>query len=41
MDKYAKRVEPYIATLTPEEAAVWWSEEAIAERERYALESRE
>ena len=41
MEKYGRGFEPHIATLTPEEAAAWWSPEAIAERERNALESRE
>jgi hypothetical protein len=35
-----KEVDSF-STLTPEEAAAYWSKEAVAEREKNALESRE
>jgi hypothetical protein len=41
MDKYRLSVEDHLATMTSEEAAEFWSAEAVAERERHALESGE
>lgn len=38
---YTVRNPGSLKTLSPEEAAAYWSEEAVAERERNAPESRE
>jgi hypothetical protein len=42
IQNYVSEKEPdMFSTLTPEEAAEFWSPEAVAERERNAPESRE
>lgn len=37
IENYRVRVERPLRTFTPEEAAAYWSKEAVAERERNAF----